>query len=222
MIMTNSMDNISSDVSMNGQKLEEVTRLKYLEATLCKDGTCSAEVRIRIASAMSRLNRIWRCNTISSASKFKVYKSLVTSILLYSYETWSLLADSEKRIQAFETKCVRLLRISYLENKTNDWVRSTLNILVGPQEPLLATVKGRKLAWFEHVTRHDSLSKTILQGTLEGGRRRGRQRKCWMDNFRKWTSLPMQEPLTRASRREDRQRISAESSPMSPHDDPIG
>ena len=31
------------------QKLEEVTSFKYLGATLCKNGTCSAEVRTRIA-----------------------------------------------------------------------------------------------------------------------------------------------------------------------------
>ena len=71
---------------MNGQKLEEVTSFKYLGATLCKDGACSAEVRIRIASAMvamAILNRIWRCYTISFASKFKLYRSLATSILLY-------------------------------------------------------------------------------------------------------------------------------------------
>ena len=50
-IITNSRINISLDISMNGQRLEEVTRLKYLRETLCKDGTCSAEVRIRIALA---------------------------------------------------------------------------------------------------------------------------------------------------------------------------
>ena len=61
--------------------------------------------------------------------------------LLYGCETWTLLADSEKRIQAFETKCPRkLLRISYLEHRTNDWVQSNVSFLVGPQEPLLATV----------------------------------------------------------------------------------
>ena len=38
----------------------------------------------------------------------------------------------------------------------------------GPQELLLATVKRRKLAWFVHVTRHDSLSKAILHGDLGG------------------------------------------------------
>ena len=63
---------------------------------------------------------------------------------------------------------------------------------------------------------HDSLSKTILQGTLEGGRRRGRQRKCWLDNVKEWISLPIPELLTRASCRNDWKRISAESSIMSP------
>ena len=75
MIMTNSTNNISRDISMNGQRLEEVTSFKYLGATLCKDDTCSAEVRIRLASAMAamaRLNSICQCSTISFASKFKL------------------------------------------------------------------------------------------------------------------------------------------------------
>ena len=47
--MTNSTNNVSADISMSGQKLEEVTSFKYLGATLYKGGTCSAEIRIRIA-----------------------------------------------------------------------------------------------------------------------------------------------------------------------------
>ena len=135
-IMTNSTNNTSADISMNGQKLQEVTSFKYLGTTLCKDGTCSAKVRTRVASAMAavaRLNRIWRCSTISFASKFKLYKSLVTSILLYGCETWTMFFDWRKRIQAFETKCLRKsLRMSYLEHKTNDWVQIKINSLVGP------------------------------------------------------------------------------------------
>ena len=127
-ITTNSASNVSVDISMNGQKLEEVTSFNYLGATLCKAGTCSAKVRIRIASAMARLNRIWRRNTISFASKFKLYESLATYILLYVCDTWILFADSKKkRIKVFETKYMRrLLRISYLEHKTNNWVRSKI------------------------------------------------------------------------------------------------
>ena len=47
-IMSNSTDNICADISMNGQKLEEVTSFNSLGATLCKNGSCSAEIHIRI------------------------------------------------------------------------------------------------------------------------------------------------------------------------------
>ena len=40
---------------------------------------------------------------------------------------------------------------------------------VGPQKPLLSTVKRRKLQWYGHVTRDNNLAKTILQGTVGGG-----------------------------------------------------
>ena len=43
-------------------------------------------------------------------------------------------------------------------------MRSKINSFVGPQE--LATVKRRKLAWFGHVTLHDSLSETVPSGYL--------------------------------------------------------
>ena len=65
---------------------------------------------------------------------------------------------------------------------------------------------------FGHLTRHDSLPKTILQDTLEGGRRCGRHRNCWMDNVKEWTFLSMPELLTMAFRRKDWKRISAEPS----------
>ena len=41
-------------------------------------------------AAMARFNRIWQCNTISFAGKFKLYESLVTSFLLYCCKTWTL------------------------------------------------------------------------------------------------------------------------------------
>ena len=78
--MTNSTKYTSANVSMNGQKLQ-MTSFKYLRATLCKDGICSVEISIRIASAMAamaRVNGIWRYNTISFTSRLN--KSLVTSV----------------------------------------------------------------------------------------------------------------------------------------------
>lgn len=218
-IMVNSTSSTPANITMNGKTLEEVASFKYLGATLTKDGTCTAEVRIRLGtatSAMARLSRVWRSN-ISFKSKFRLYKSLVVSVLLYGCETWTLLADMERRLQAFETKCLRrLLGISYLDRKTNDFVRSEVQKRVGHQEPLLATIKRRKLAWFGHITRHTTLSKTILQGTVEGGRRRGRQKKSWQDNIKEWTDLSVPDLLETVTDRQHWRKICAASALRSP------
>ena len=126
--------------------------------------------------------------------------------------TTRLLAVSEKRIWAFGTECLRtLLCISYLEHKTNDRVRSRIKYFqVGLQEPLLATVKKRKLAWVGHATRHDSLSETIPQL-----RHHGRQKKCLVEQ-RQSVDVPTHAELLIMACREDVKKISAESSVKSP------
>ena len=42
---------------------------------------------------------------------------------------------------------------------------------------------------YGHVSRSSGLAKTILQGTVKGGRRQGGQRKRWEDIVREWTGL---------------------------------
>ena len=119
-----------------------------------------------------------------------------------------------KRIQTFETDCLRkLLHISYSVHKTNGWVLYKISVLVGPQEPFLATVKRWKLAWIGRVIRHDSLSKSIIQGdgwaTLWSAEE-------MLDGQGQRIDVPVYELLTRAFCREDWKRLFAESSFMSP------
>ena len=52
---------------------------------------------------------------------------------------------------------------------------------------LRTLVKRRKLQWYGHVCRSSALAKTILQGTVKGGRRQGRQSMRWEDSIREWT-----------------------------------
>ena len=85
----------------------------------------------------------------------------------------------------------KLLCVSCLEHKTNDWVRSKINFLAGSQELILTTAKRKKLSYVGHVACHDNLSITILQGTLEGGRRRGRQKKSMLDEQHQRVDIPI-------------------------------
>ena len=61
---------------------------------------------------------------------------------------------------------------------------------IEPHIDHLTIIKRHKLQWYGHVSHSSGLAKTILQGTVKGGRRQGRQKKGWEDNIREWTGLP--------------------------------
>ena len=85
-------------------------------------------------------------------------------------------------------RCYRkILRISYKDHVTNEEARAKIQQVIGPHEDL-TMVKRRKLQWYGDVSRSSGLAKTILQGTVKGGRRQGRQRKKW-EAIREWTGL---------------------------------
>ena len=133
---------------------------------------------------------VWNDRSISLSSNIRLMRSLVTSITLYACESQTLTAELLRRIQAMEMRCYRkILRISYKDHVTNEEVHAKTQQAIRPHEDLLTIVKRRKLQWCGHVSRSSGLAKTILQGTVKGGRRQGRQRKRWEDNIREWTGL---------------------------------
>ena len=140
-------------------------------------------------------------------------RSLVTSIFLYACETWTLTAELQRRVQAIEMRCYRkILRISYKDHVTNEEARAKIQEAIGPHEDLLTTVKRRKLQWHGHVSRSSGLAKTILQGTVQGGRKQGRQRKRWADNIREWTGLEFTKSQRAVENREKWRKLVAKSS----------
>ena len=58
----------------------------------------------------------------------------------------------------------KILQISYLEHKTNEHVGDRINSVGGHHETIITTTKRRKMAWFGHVLRYDTLTTIILQG----------------------------------------------------------
>ena len=215
-LMTNSATGIQREIRVKGQKLGTVTSFKYLGAVVSDDGS-KPEVLSRIAqatAALTKLKPIWRDNNISLGSKVKLMRSLVISIFLYACESWTLTAELEKRTQAFEMRCYRrLLNISYKDHVTNEEVRRKIQAAIGEHDELLTLVKKRKLRWFGHVSRWSSgLAKTILQGTVKGKRKRGRQKKRWEDNIKEWTEMDFASSTRAAENRSRWKGIVANSS----------
>ena len=124
------------------------------------------EILSRIAqtkASLARFKPVWNDRSISLSFKMR---PLVTSTFLYAFNSWILTVELQRRIQAMEM----ILRISYKDYVTNEEVRAKIQQAVGPHEDLLTIVKRRKLQWYGHVSRSSGLAKTILQGTVKGGK----------------------------------------------------
>ena len=132
-------------------------------------------------AALTRLKPVWIDKSISLSSKIRLMHYLVTSIFLCACESWTITAKLQRKIQAMEMRCYRkILHMSYKDHVTNEEVRAKIQQAIGPHEALLTIVETRKLQWYGHVSRSSGssgLAKTILQGTVKGGRRQGGQRK---------------------------------------------
>ena len=95
---------------------------------------------------------------------------------------------------------------------TNEEVRAKIQQAIGPHEDLLTMVKRRKLQWYGHVSRSSGLAKTILQGTVKGGRRQRRQKKRWEDNIREWTGVELAKSQKAVENREKWRKLDVKSS----------
>ena len=108
-LMTNNTSGISTEIKVNGRKLETVTSFKYLSSVITDEGS-KPEILSRIAqttAALTRLKPVWIDKSISLSSKIRLMRSLVTSIFLYACESWTLTAELQRRIQAMEMRCYR-------------------------------------------------------------------------------------------------------------------
>ena len=61
---------------------------------------------------------------------------------------------------------------------------------ISPEYSLEGLMRKLKLQYFGHlIQRANSLEKTLMLGKIEGGRRRGRQRRRWVDGITDSTDM---------------------------------
>src|SRR5688572_9860172 len=92
------------------------------------------------------------------------------------------------KLSAFENNCARrVLRMPWTAKVTNVEVWERLH----ENSELLQSIKTRKLGYFGHIMRQESLSieNVIITGLVSGNRSRGRPATAWIDNIVEWTGL---------------------------------
>ena len=100
---------------------------------------------------------------------------------MYGGECWTIKKAECRRIDAFELRCWRrLLRVPWTARRLNQSVLKEIN----PEYSLEGLMLKLKPQNFGHLMqRADSLEKILMQGKIEGSRKRGRQRTRLLDGI---------------------------------------
>ena len=125
-LLTDNTSGINTEVKVNRQKVDTLRSFKYLGSVIT-DESSKPDILSRIAqttAALTRLNPVCNDRSISFSSEIRLMHSFVSSIFLYTCESWTLTAELQRRIGAMEMRCFhKILRISYKDHVTNEEVR---------------------------------------------------------------------------------------------------
>ena len=106
---------------------------------------------------------------------------MLSRLVMYVCESWSVKKAECQRIDAFELWCWRrLLRVPWTGRRSNQSILKAIS----PGIPLEGMMLKLKLEYFGHLMRRaDSLEKTLMLGGIGGRRKRGRQGMRWLDGL---------------------------------------
>ena len=106
---------------------------------------------------------------------------MVFPVVMYGCESWTVKKAERRRIDAFELWCWRrLLRVPWTARRSNQSILKEIS----PKYSLEGLMLKLKLQYFGHLMRRtDSFEKTLMLGMIEGRKRRGWQRRRWLDGI---------------------------------------
>ena len=114
---------------------------------------------------------------------------MVFPIVMYGHENWTIKKAECHRIDAFELWFWRrFLRVPWSARSSNQPILKEIS----PEYSLEGLMLKLKLPYFGHLMqRAESFERTLMQGKIEGRRRRGGQRMRWLDGITDSTDMSL-------------------------------
>ena len=124
---------------------------------------------------MTNLDSIFKSRDITFPTKVLLVKAMVSPVVMYGCESWTIKKAECRRIDASELWHWRkLLRGPWTARRSNQSILKETS----PEYSLEGLMLTLKLQYFGHL-----MKKTLMLGKIEGRKRRGRQRMRWLDGI---------------------------------------
>ena len=175
---------------IDGETVETVADFIFLGSKITADGDCSHEIKRCLLfgrKVMANLDSILKNWDITLSTKVHLVKPMVFPVVMYGCVSWTIKKAEHWRIDAFELWCWRrLLGVPWTARRSSQSILKEISLGCSLEGLMLKL----KLQYFGHqMQRADSLEKTLMLGKIVGRRRRGRQRKRWLDGITESTDM---------------------------------
>ena len=155
------------------ETMETVTDFILGGSKIPADSDCSHEIKRFLLlgrKAMTNIDSIIKSRDITLRTKVHIVKAMVSPIVMYGCDSWTIKKAEHRRIDAFELWCWRrLFRVPWTARRSNQSFLKEIN----PEYSLEGLMLKLKLQNFGHwMRRADSLERTLMLGQT-AGRKRG-------------------------------------------------
>jgi hypothetical protein len=133
-----------------------VATFKYLGTTLTSENDIHDEIKSRLNSGNARyysVKTLLSSRLISKRLKIKIYKTVISTFVLYGCETWSLTLREEHRLRSVEKRMLRIFGPK--REQDGSWRKlhnNGLHILYFSPN-IVRVIKSRRMRWAGHVAR---------------------------------------------------------------------
>ena len=145
-----------------------MTDFIFLGSKTTEDNACSHEIKRHLLlgrKAMTKLGSIWKSRDMSLPTRIHLVKAVVFPVVMYGCESWTIKKADCRRIDAFELRWRRLLRVPWTAKRSNQSILEEIN----PEYSFEGLIL--KLQYFGHlIWSADSQEKTLMLGKPEGKR----------------------------------------------------
>ena len=169
---------------IDGETIETVIDFIFLVSRITADGDCGLEIKRHLLlgrKTVTNLDSVFKSRDITLPREVHLVKAMVFLVVMYGYESWTIKKIEHQRIDTFELwGWRRLLRVPWTARRSNQSILKEIS----PEYSMEGLMLKLKLQYFSHLMRRaNSLEKPRMRGKIEGRRRRGRQRRRWLDGI---------------------------------------
>ena len=142
----------SHNIKIDNSSFERVEEFRYLGKTLTNQNSILKEITSRLKSGNAcyhSVQNLLSSRLLSKNIRSKIYRTIILTVVLYGYETWSLTLRDKRRLRVLENKVLRRIFGPKRDEVTVEWRKQhneELNDLYSSLN-IVWVIKSRRMRW---------------------------------------------------------------------------